>query len=119
MHYAVLILCLQDLSLVSQELFFSLLGLKLNLLLVDPLLLLLNTLLLGNHKIVFCLLLVELVLDLRAVKRGLAAHIFTELGLQVLEKRPRANLDTGDLDGLEPDAPALDNFEHLLANGVT
>lgn len=57
---------------------------------------------------------VDLALDHESVELRLLLHLLAIIGLHVNEQRGRADYDVGDLYGLKPDAPALDDLEHLL-----
>jgi hypothetical protein len=59
---------------------------------------------------------VSLALNLHDEELGDLLHLLSEVGLQILEERARADLDICDLNSLEPDAPALDQLEHFLAD---
>ena len=75
--------------------------------------------LLSNLEAILALDLIDLFFDLHLVERGLLSHGLSVVGLQVLEQRLRADGHIGDLDGLQPDAPALDHVKHLLVNGIS
>lgn len=64
-------------------------------------------------------LLVNLVVDVSSVKLSLLFLPLSEAGLQVLEQGLRKNCDVGNLDGLEPDTPTLDEVLHVCDNTIT
>lgn len=78
---------------------------------------------LALFKVDIALLLRNLMVDFHLVRGGAKILILAELALQVAEHSLRKDLDVSDLDGLEPDAPALgqrlQRFHNQFPDGVT
>lgn len=75
-----------------------------------------------NHCFLNVLLVLDLIdflSDFCRVQCGLLVGLLAELSLKILEQRLGADVNSGDLDSLEPDTLTFDDFEHLLDNGFS
>ena len=113
-----LLLLLKELRLLKEELLLFFLHLH-----VDPVKVLLSDVvslahLLSDLERVLAAHLIQLGLHFHGVEGCLLAHRLAEVRLHVSKQRLGADLNACDLNGFEPDTPALDSLFHLFGHGV-